>query len=257
VAHPLFEDIDEEAAVLFASHRAFRDQIAGLRVEQTLAAGLLAPALVGDLDRLLGGALDDRNELHPLCAKLVAEESIDRAAMLFIGGVDRAKDVEFDAMPAQVSPTVHHPIEGALSAAIDTVRVMELARPVDAEPDEKIVLLEEGAPVIVEKHAVGLKRVLYDLLGPTVLFDELDRAPEEFEFHQRRLAALPRHRHLRRAVRLQQLTDVGLERSLGHPVLFVRIQRLLGQEEAIRAIDVARGPARLRQQMKARRGIGR
>jgi hypothetical protein len=89
------------------------------------------------------------------------------------------------------------------------------------------------------------------------MLDELDRAPEEIEFHQRRLAALPRHYHLRGAVRLQQLADVGLERSLGHPMLFVRVQRLLGQEEAIRAIDVARGPARLREQMKARRGIGR
>ena len=42
--------------------------------------------------------------------------------------------------------------------------------------------------------------------------------------------------------------------AFGHPILFVRIQRLFGQEEAIGAIDIAGGPARLRQQVEARRG---
>src|SRR5882762_1730400 len=81
MAHPLLEDIDEEAAVLFAPHRAFRYEVSGLPVEQALAARLLAPALVGDIDSLLGGALDDRDKLQPLCAHLIAEETINRAAV--------------------------------------------------------------------------------------------------------------------------------------------------------------------------------
>ena len=133
---------------------------------------------------------------------------------------------------------------------------MQFAGAVDAQADQKIVFLEEGAPVIVEQDAVGLKGVLHDLPGPAVLLDEFDGAPEEFELHQRRLAALPRHGHLGRAVRLQQLADIGLERGIGHPVLVVRIQRFLGQEEAIRAVDIAGGAARLRQQVKTGRRIG-
>jgi len=58
------------------------------------------------------------------------------------------------------------------------------------------VFLEEGAPVLVEQDAVGLKRVPHDLARPTILVDELEGAPEEVELHQRRFAALPRDRHL-------------------------------------------------------------
>jgi len=37
----------------------------------------------------------------------------------------------------------------------------------------------------------------------------------------------------------------------------VRVQRFLGQKEAVGAIDVARGPAWLRQQVETRRAVGR
>jgi hypothetical protein len=94
--------------------------------------------------------------------------------------------------------------------------------------------------------------VLHGLAGMAVLLDELDRAAKELELHQRGLAALPRHRDLRHAVRLEQLADVGLERGLGHTVLVVRVQRFLRQEEAVGAIDVAGRSARLGQQMEAR-----
>ena len=39
-----------------------------------------------------------------------------------------------------------------------------------------------------------------------------------------RLTALPGHGHVGSAVRFQQLPDVGIQRCLCHPVLFVRIQ---------------------------------
>src|SRR6266849_957905 len=89
MAHPVLEDVHKEAAVLFAPNRALRYQIAGLRVKQALAAGLLAPAQVGDVDRVRIGALDDGNKLQPLGAHLVAEETIDSAAVFMVGGIDR------------------------------------------------------------------------------------------------------------------------------------------------------------------------
>ena len=71
VAHPLLEDVHKELAVLFAADRAFGDQVAGLRIEQALGAGAVAPAQIGDLQCLRGGALDDRDELDPLGLHLV------------------------------------------------------------------------------------------------------------------------------------------------------------------------------------------
>ena len=163
--------------------------------------------------------------------------------------------LEIDSVSDQLPPTLHDPVEGSLPAAVNPVGVVDLARAIDAQTDQKIVFLEEGPPVVIEKNAIGLKGVLDYLAGPPILLDDFDGAPEEIELHQRRLAALPRHCYLERAVRLQQLPDVGLERVLGHPLLIVRIQCLLRQEEAILAVNVAGCPARLRQQVEARRRI--
>jgi hypothetical protein len=80
---------------------------------------------------------------------------------------------------------------------------VELAWAVNAQADQEVVFLEERAPLVVQEDAVGLKRVLHDLAGPAVLLDELHGALEEVEPHQGRLAALPRHRDLRHAVRLE------------------------------------------------------
>ena len=117
---------------------------------------------------------------------------------------------------------MHHEIEGALAASVAPIGVVQFARAVDAQADQEVVFLEEGAPVVVEQQAVGLESVLHRLAGPAVFLDQFDGALEELELHQRRLAALPGDGHLGRAMRFQQLADVGLERGLRHPVLVVR-----------------------------------
>jgi len=77
---------------------------------------------------------------------------------------------------------------------------VELARAVDAQSDQEIVLLEKRAPGIVEKDAVGLKSVLHGLAGAAVLFHQFDGAPEKLKLHECGLAALPCHRYGWRAV---------------------------------------------------------
>ena len=42
---------------------------------------------------------------------------------------------------------------------------MDLLRPIHAQAHQEVVLLEKGAPLVVQQHAVGLKGVL-DLLAP-------------------------------------------------------------------------------------------
>ena len=94
MTHPLLEDVYEETAILFASDRALCDEVSRLGIEQALCAGPFTPTQIGNLDGFRCGALDDRDELHPLCAQFVAKEAIDRTAVIFVGGVDRAQDVE-------------------------------------------------------------------------------------------------------------------------------------------------------------------
>ena len=132
---------------------------------------------------------------------------------------------------------------------------MQLAWPVHAESDQEPMLLEEAAPVVVEQGAVGLDAVLNDLARPTVSFNQFDRALEERKLHQRRLTPLPCDLYFRCLVGLQQLADVGLQGAVRHTLALVRIQRLLGQEEAIAAVYIAGRPAGLGQQVKGVRCI--
>src|SRR5579871_4222766 len=223
MADPFLEHVHQEASVLLGTHRALGHQVAGLRIEQALLAGPFAPALVCNADRLVGSTLDDWYELYPLGAQLVAEKAINVPAMLFVGGVDRAEDVKVDIMIAQGPPTLHHQIEGALPAPVATIRVMQFARPVHAQADQEVVLLEECAPIVVKQQPIGLESVLHDLPRAAVLRDQFDGTLEEGKLHQRRLAALPRYCYVGRAVRLEQLADVGIKRSFGHPALVVRV----------------------------------
>jgi hypothetical protein len=119
------------------------------------------------------------------------------------------------------------------------------------------MLFQEGAPGVIQQQAVGLQRLLHLLAGPLIFFDKFDGLAEEFELHEGRLAALPRDRHLWRAMSFEQLSDVALERRLRHPVLVVRIERLFRQKEAVRAVDVAGRAAGLREEVEAGRRVER
>ncbi len=252
MAQPFFENVHQELAILLAVYGALGDEVAILGIEQALATGLVTPTLVGDIDGFGAGALDDGDELNPGCFHFIAKEAIDRAAMVFVGGVDGAQDVEVHFVLAQVSPALHDLVEGASFAAVEAVGVVDFAGAIDAEAHQKVVFLEESAPFVIEQDAVGLKSVLHDLVRTAVFLHEFDGAAEELDLHEGRLAALPSHSDVRSAVRFQQLADVGLERGLGHPILFVGIERFLGEEEAVRAIDIASGSARFREEVKGR-----
>ena len=98
--------------------------------------------------------------------------------------------------------------------------------------------------------AVGLHGVRDALSRPLVAFDVLDRALEEVEAHERRLATLPADDDVRARLRLEQLADVGLEQLVGHPEAAARIEHLLREEEAVLAIEVADRAGRFGQQME-------
>ena len=159
--------------------------------------------------------------------------------MLLVGGIHRAQDVEVDCVLAQIAQALHHLVKRSLVAPIETVRVVNLAGPVATDAHKKIVLLEEHAPLVVQKNSVGLKGVLDRLSRPTILLDNLDGLPKKLDLHERGFPALPSDRHNRRAMRLQKLLDIKFERLVRHPMLFIRIQGIFGQEKTVGAIDVA------------------
>ena len=120
------------------------------------------------------------------------------------------------------------------------------------------MLVEELAPLVGELGAVGLNRVLDRHAGAAMLLDARDRAAEEVEPHQRRLAALPGNRDLGSRLRLEQLPDVGVEQIVRHAEAVARIQHLLREEEAVLAIEIADRAGGLREHVKVtHRAAGR
>ena len=78
--------------------------------------------------------------------QLVAEEAVDLAAAVAVRGVHRGQRRSTSTPArAQVLEPAHHLVEGALAALVHAVGVVQLARPVDRDPDEEVVLLEERA----------------------------------------------------------------------------------------------------------------
>ena len=119
------------------------------------------------------------------------------------------------------------------------------------------MLGEQLAPFVGEQRPVRLDGVL-DLLGrPAVPLDERHGAAEEVHTHQRGLAALPRHGHGAVGLAVEQLAHVGLEQLVGHPEPVAGVQRLLRQEEAVLAVEVADRSGGLGQQVERHPGGGR
>ncbi len=250
--HPLLEDVDQEASVLVGGHRAARDALALLGVERPVAPR--RPRHGAVLLRL-GDALDDRDELDEAGVALVAEEAVHVAAAPGVRRVDRRERVPLDTGLPEVSEAGHHLVERPLAALVHAVRVVQLARAVDRDPDQDLVLAEERRPLLVEQGRVRLDRVQCALAGLEVLRRQLDRPAEEVEAHQRGLAPLPGDHHLGNArVGLDQLADVRLEQVVGHAEARPGVEHLLREEEAVRAVEVADGAGGLGKQVERRRG---
>src|SRR3954452_23046142 len=112
--------------------------------------------------------------------------------------------------------------------------------PVDRDPDQEVLVLEERGPLLVEERPVGLDRVRRPLAGLKTVFSQLDRAAEEIDAHEGRFPALPGDGDFGDAgVRLDQLLDVRIEQFARHAEPTTRIEHLLREEEAIRAVQVA------------------
>jgi hypothetical protein len=148
------------------------------------------------------------------------------------------------------------PVRRRRSAAVDAIGIVHLGRPVDADPDEVVVLLEQGRQLVVDERPVGLDRVLDRHPGSAVPLDVGVGPAEEVHAHERRLAALPGDVDVGNPMRLDELANVRLEQVVGHPEAAARVEHLLGQEEAVRAVEVAGRSCGLGQHVERGRAAG-
>src|SRR6478752_977757 len=112
-AHPLLENVDQEASILLAADRAPRHELAALLVQRTVAPG---GPWHGAVKRRLGHALDDRDELDIASAAVVAQEPVDIYSAIGVCRVERRQRVELDSRLAQVSEPSHDLLEAAPAA---------------------------------------------------------------------------------------------------------------------------------------------
>jgi hypothetical protein len=167
--------------------------------------------------------------------------------------IGRAEDVDLDLVRLEELVAAQHLGVRRSPLLVLAEGVVGLGGAVDAHADEEVVLAEELAPLVGEQRGVRLDGVLHHLAGAAVLLDECQGPTEEADPHQRRLAALPCDGDLGPAVGVEELADVRLEHVIAHAEAVAGIQRLLREEEAVLAVEVADGPRRLGQDVEGGR----
>jgi hypothetical protein len=89
--------------------------------------------------------------------------------MLHVYIVQKDKSAEFDLIFLTALNTPHDPLESARAGVVHAVSVVEFLRSVDADAEEKLIVMEEPAPVIIKQNAIGLQRIADLLAGRAVL----------------------------------------------------------------------------------------
>src|SRR5581483_7224186 len=152
------------------------------------------------------------------------EEPVNLERMIAVAAVDDRERVKLDAMFLQQFDPAHHALEGGLAAFGHAKLIVQFARPVDRDADEKTMFRQKPRPLLVQQNSIGLKGV-DDLLARAVTTLERDCFAEKINTQQGRLAALPRKTDDRRLLRLDVLPYIVFEHDRGHPpVGFARIQ---------------------------------
>ena len=143
-------------------------------------------------------------------------------------------------------------VEGARTALVLPVLVVDVAGTVHGNAHEEAVLPQEIGPFGGEEGAVRLQGV-EDRLPVGILPFQFHRLPVEIQPEHQRLAAVPVERDLRDIVGCDVLPDYGLQHLQAHPGLLAAVDIGLVQVIAVRAPQVAQRPRRLEHDIEGRR----
>src|SRR5581483_10239000 len=139
--HPGVKQFVEEAAVLLGRNRVCAEG-AG-----TSSAGIVA-----------AGRLDAGNELQVLDTQLaVVAQQLPRP--VHVGGRDDTENVELHPKAAQQLERLQHLLVLAAALSVEAIAVVPFGRTIQAQPDQKAIVVEELGPGFVQERAVGLERV--------------------------------------------------------------------------------------------------
>jgi hypothetical protein len=104
---------------------------------------------------------------------------------------------------------LHDLLESPLAPLVLPVCVVKFLGPIQAQADKEAVLMKELTPLVIEKDAVGLERILNRSARLLMLLLKFHGASEEIEPHQGRLTSLPGDGYLGNLVRFKKLLDIG------------------------------------------------
>lgn len=161
------------------------------------------------------------------------EKPIDLKRVLGVKPVDDGEDIERDAMSLHQLNSAEHLVERRPLSAVSSVRIMEFHRTIEADANQKVVTLEEAAPFVVEKSAVGLDGIC-DALSLGILALQGHRFFEKPNPKERGLPSLPRETDLGDVLQFNVLLDVRLKHVIVHcPAVVTRVQLALLQVKTV------------------------
>ncbi len=149
----------------------------------------------------------------------------------------------------------HHFVEGSGAAFIVTISVVQLFGAINAQADEKTIVVKKPAPFFIEQHTIGLQCVFDLHSGLGIFFLYLHCPAEKIQSHEGRLTALPGDRHIGRPMSFNGLANILLHQFVRHTERAFGVHLLLLEIKAVGAIEIALGAGRLGHHMKRRQRI--
>ena len=158
--------------------------------------------------------------------------------------VDRGHGVELNTLSLKNVQSAHHPVECRETTLVAAVSVMNILGAVQGYSHKETIVVEKSRPLAVQKGAVGLDGVVYDLAAGMFPFIFKCLAIE-VKPQDQRLAAVPVERHFRHLVGVDIFINNLFQHFLRHPWLPSAVDFSLVEVVAVLAVKVAERPRRL------------
>jgi hypothetical protein len=181
--------------------------------------------------------LDARDELQELYAE--ADEKIEYLVGMFdVFGIQQSEGIQFDMILFALFNCPDNFIECPFAGVVEAIVIVEFFRAVDTNTEKKFVIVQEPAPLLVDKDGVCLHGVADLLAGAAVLLLQLHGLTIEIEPHKHRLAPLPCEA-CNREIQLHVIFDELFQHFVAHALSAPAELGRPAFVEAVPAIEIA------------------